>query len=80
MLTQDTFFMSVRALGEAIRDRRISPVELTEGYLERCRTIGKRLNAFVTLTPELALRQARDAESEIKAGKYRGPLDRKSVV
>jgi aspartyl-tRNA(Asn)/glutamyl-tRNA(Gln) amidotransferase subunit A len=74
MPTQDIYFMSVRALGEAIRERRISPVELTEGYLERCRTVGKRLNAFVTLTPELALRQANDAEAEIRAGKYRGPL------
>jgi aspartyl-tRNA(Asn)/glutamyl-tRNA(Gln) amidotransferase subunit A len=74
MLTPDTYFMSVRTLGEAIRERRISPVELTEGYLERCRTIGGRLNAFVTLTPDLALRQAREAEAEIKAGKYRGPL------
>jgi aspartyl-tRNA(Asn)/glutamyl-tRNA(Gln) amidotransferase subunit A len=74
MPTQDIYFMSVRALGEAIRERRISPVGLTEGYLERCRTLGKRLNAFVTLTPELALRQANDAEAEIKAGKYRGPL------
>jgi aspartyl-tRNA(Asn)/glutamyl-tRNA(Gln) amidotransferase subunit A len=74
MLTQDVYFMSVRALGEAIRERRISPVELTEGYLERGRTIGKRLNAFVTLTSELALRQAKDAEAEIKAGHYRGPL------
>ncbi|HXC95375.1 MAG TPA: amidase [Edaphobacter sp.] len=74
MPTQDIYFMSVRALGEAIREQRISPVELTEGYLERCRTLGKRLNAFVTLTPELALRQARDAEAEIKAGHYRGSL------
>jgi aspartyl-tRNA(Asn)/glutamyl-tRNA(Gln) amidotransferase subunit A len=74
MLTPDTYFMSVRALGEAIRERRISPVELTEGYLERCRTIGGRLNAFVTLTPDLALQQAREAEAEIKGGKYRGPL------
>jgi aspartyl-tRNA(Asn)/glutamyl-tRNA(Gln) amidotransferase subunit A len=74
MLTQDIYFMSVRALGEAIRERRISPVELTEGYLERCRTLGKRLNAFVTLTPELARRQANDAEAEIRAGNYRGPL------
>jgi aspartyl-tRNA(Asn)/glutamyl-tRNA(Gln) amidotransferase subunit A len=74
MLTPDTYFMSVRRLGEAIRERRISPVELTEGYLERCRTIGGRLNAFVTLTPDLALQQAREAEAEIKAGKYRGPL------
>jgi len=74
MPTQDTYFTSVRALGDAIRERHISPVELTEGYLERCRTIGKRLNALVTLTPELALRQAHDAEVEIKAGRYRGPL------
>jgi aspartyl-tRNA(Asn)/glutamyl-tRNA(Gln) amidotransferase subunit A len=74
MLTPDVYFLSVRALGEAVRERRISPVELAEGYLERCRTIGSRLNAFATLTPELALRQAREAETEIKAGRYRGPL------
>ena len=66
--------MSVRTLGDAIRQGRISPVELAESYLERGRTIGTRLNAFVTLTPDLALRQARQAEDEIKAGKYRGPL------
>jgi len=66
--------MSVRTLGDALRERRMSSVELTEGFLERARTIGKRLNAFVTLTPELAMQQARQADDEIKAGKYRGPL------
>ncbi len=74
MLTQDTFFLSVRELGDAIRTRKISPVELTEGYLERCRTIGAKLNAIAALTPELALSQAKQAEAEIKAGHYRGPL------
>ncbi len=74
MLPQESYFMSVRTLGDAIRKGRISPVELAEGYLERGRTIGTRLNAFVTLTPDLALRQARQAEDEIKAGNYRGPL------
>jgi len=74
MLTPDTFFKSVRFLGEAIRERRMSSVELTEGFLERGRTISARLNAFVTLTPELALQQARRADEEIKAGHYRGPL------
>jgi aspartyl-tRNA(Asn)/glutamyl-tRNA(Gln) amidotransferase subunit A len=74
MLPEEIYFMPVRRLGDAIRDGRLSPVELTEGYLARCRTIGARLNAFATLTPELALRQARLAEAEIKAGKYRGPL------
>jgi aspartyl-tRNA(Asn)/glutamyl-tRNA(Gln) amidotransferase subunit A len=74
LIPRETYFLSVRALGDAIREGHLSPVELTEGYLERCRTIGARLNAFVTLTEDLALRQARQAEIEIKAGKYRGPL------
>ncbi len=74
MLPRESYFMSVRTLGDAIREGRISPVELAESCLERGRTIGTRLNAFVTLTPDLALRQARQAEDEIKAGKYRGPL------
>jgi aspartyl-tRNA(Asn)/glutamyl-tRNA(Gln) amidotransferase subunit A len=74
MLTPDTYFMPVRLLGDAIRERRITSVELTEGFLERARTIGSRLGAFVTLTQELALRQARQADDEIKAGKYRGLL------
>jgi len=74
MLTQDIYFMPARKLGELIRAGQLSPVELTQGYLERCRTIGKKLNAFATLTPELALRQAAQAEAEIKAGRYRGPL------
>ncbi len=74
MLTQETYFMPARRLGELIRAGQLSPVELTQGYLERCRTIGKKLNAFVTLTPDLALRQAAQAEAEIKAGNYRGPL------
>jgi aspartyl-tRNA(Asn)/glutamyl-tRNA(Gln) amidotransferase subunit A len=74
MLSEETYFMSARALGRAIREGSLSPVELAEGYLERCSTIGKRLNAFVTLTPNLALSQARQAEAEIKAGNYRGPL------
>ena len=74
MLTPDTYFMSVRSLGDAIRERRLSSVDLTEGFLERAHTIGSRLNAFALLTPDLALRQARQADEEIKAGKYRGPL------
>jgi aspartyl-tRNA(Asn)/glutamyl-tRNA(Gln) amidotransferase subunit A len=55
MLTPDTWFISVRTLGDALRERRMSSVELTDGFLERARTIGKSLNAFVTLTPELAM-------------------------
>lgn len=74
MLSEDILFLSVTELSQRIRARKLSPVELTESYLERSRSIGPKLNAYVTLTPELALKQAHAAEKEIAAGKYRGPL------
>ncbi len=74
MISAETRFLSVRELGERIKAKQLSPVELTEAYLERGRTVGARLNAYATLTPDLAMHQARAAEAEIKAGKYRGPL------
>jgi aspartyl-tRNA(Asn)/glutamyl-tRNA(Gln) amidotransferase subunit A len=74
MLSEDILFLPVTELARRVRQRQISPVELAESYLERSRTIGPRLNAYATLTPELALKQAHAAEKEIAAGKYRGPL------
>ena len=52
----------------------LSPVELTRAYLDRIAAIDGRLDSYVTLTSELALSQARQAEAEIAAGNYRGPL------
>jgi Asp-tRNA(Asn)/Glu-tRNA(Gln) amidotransferase A subunit family amidase len=74
MLSPDVLFLPVTELARRIRARQLSPVELTESYLQRGREIGPRLNAYATLTPELALKQAHAAEKEIAAGKYRGPL------
>ena len=74
MLSEDILFLPVAELSRRIRARQLSPVELAQSYLERSRTIGARLNAYVTLTDQLALEQARAAEKEIGAGKYRGPL------
>ena len=74
MISTDILFLSIRELGQRIKSKQLSPVELTEAYLERSRTLGARLNAYATLTPDLAMQQARAAEAEIKAGKYRGPL------
>src|SRR5262249_55838965 len=73
-VTEDILFASVRRLGTLLRSRRLSPVALTEAYLERLRTLGPRLGAVVTITKELALKEARAAEREIRAGKFRGPL------
>src|SRR5258707_12005839 len=74
MLSEDILFLPVTELAKRVRLRQLSPVELTESYLERSRTIGPKLNAYATLTPDLAMKQARAAEKEIASGKYRGPL------
>jgi aspartyl-tRNA(Asn)/glutamyl-tRNA(Gln) amidotransferase subunit A len=70
----DVLFGTVRELSEAIRARRLSPVELAEAYLDRLERLGPQLGAVVTITRERALREARAAEQEISAGRWRGPL------
>jgi aspartyl-tRNA(Asn)/glutamyl-tRNA(Gln) amidotransferase subunit A len=74
VVSEDILFLSIRELGERIRARKLSPVELTEGYLERSETLGPKLNAYAAITRELALRQAHAAEKEIATGHDRGPL------
>ena len=74
MLGEEVLHQSLSELAPQIRARKISPAELTESYLQRIRRYSERLNAFETVTPELARKEARIAESEINAGKYRGPL------
>jgi Asp-tRNA(Asn)/Glu-tRNA(Gln) amidotransferase A subunit family amidase len=71
---EELAFASVPQLAALIRARKVSPVELTKMYLARLKKYGPKLNCVVTLTEELALAQASEAESEIKAGRYRGPL------
>jgi aspartyl-tRNA(Asn)/glutamyl-tRNA(Gln) amidotransferase subunit A len=52
----------------------ISPVELALAFLERIQQLDPKLKAFITVTPELAIQQAHQAEIEIRAGEMRGPL------
>jgi aspartyl-tRNA(Asn)/glutamyl-tRNA(Gln) amidotransferase subunit A len=74
LFSEEILYLPIRELGARIRKRAISPVELTESYLDRSRKLGPKFNAYVTLTEERALTQARAAEKEIAAGHYRGPL------
>ena len=74
MLTEDTFYFSVAELAALIRARKLSPVELTEGYLARLERFGARLGAVATVMRESAMREARQAEKEIRAGALRGLL------
>ena len=63
-----------RGAGGLVRKRDVSSTELTRMYLERLKKYGPKLNCVVTLTEELALAQAAQADKEIRSGRYRGPL------
>ena len=70
----DIAFAPVAALSRWIESKALSSERLTRIYLERLRRFDPKLKCVITLTPDLALEQARRADAEIAAGKYRGPL------
>lgn len=74
MAVPEVFFSSVDELMPLIRARKLSPVELVRAHLERIAAVNPQVNAFLTVTGEQALDEARIAEREIAAGRYRGPL------
>ncbi len=65
---------SILGIGELLRNASVSPVELTTECLARIEKLNPKLNAFITVTAESALAQARQAEAEIRRGAWRGPL------
>jgi len=67
-------FATVPQLAELIRTRKVSSTELTKMYLARFKKYGQKLLCVVTLTEELALKQAAAADADLKRGKYRGQL------
>jgi Asp-tRNA(Asn)/Glu-tRNA(Gln) amidotransferase A subunit family amidase len=67
-------FFTATQLGELLRTKQVSSLDLTRMYLARLKRYGPKLLCLVTLTEDLALKQAAEADREIKAGKYRGPL------
>lgn len=70
----DDSFAPVAEVGARLREGRLSPVTLAEHCLERIETLNPALDAFITVTADLALEQARTAEREIRDGRWRGPL------
>ena len=61
-------------IARMIKSREISPLTLTESMLSRIEAVDSSLKSFATVTPELALAQARIAEQEIESGNYRGAM------
>ena len=73
-MNNDLVFTPIRQLAELLKSRQISPMQLSEIFLDRLEQRGPSYNALTTLTRERASRQAEQAEREISAGDYKGPL------
>ena len=72
--TSDLTELSIADASTLIRARKISPIELVRAYLERIDLLEPKVNAYITVTGDLALRQSRDLEAELNAGRWRGPM------
>jgi Asp-tRNA(Asn)/Glu-tRNA(Gln) amidotransferase A subunit family amidase len=70
----DLAFYSILQLASLIKNKKITSLELTKFFLARLKKWGDSLQSVITLTEDLALQQAKQADAEIKQGKYRGPL------
>jgi aspartyl-tRNA(Asn)/glutamyl-tRNA(Gln) amidotransferase subunit A len=65
---------TLHSLSKAMRRKEVSPVEITLAYLQRIETFDRKINSFITVLPEQALKAARSAEKELMKGRYSGPL------
>jgi len=70
----DLHWLTIADAARLIERRRLSSVELADALIARAEALDPQLNAFLLPTPEKAREQARAAEREIMAGRYRGPL------
>ena len=67
-------FLTVTELSEVSREKEVSPVEVTEAYLERIDALNFKFNSYLTVCRNEALDAARDAERAIAQGNYLGPM------
>jgi aspartyl-tRNA(Asn)/glutamyl-tRNA(Gln) amidotransferase subunit A len=72
--TNDPAYLSAAEQGRLVRDRKLSPVELVQSCLARIERWNPVLRAYITVCADTALAAAREAEREIAAGRWRGPL------
>jgi aspartyl-tRNA(Asn)/glutamyl-tRNA(Gln) amidotransferase subunit A len=74
MNPEEICYLSAGELSPLIQKREISPVEIVKAHLDRIESLEPILNSFITLLADQAMEAARQAEKEIQAGRYRGPL------
>ena len=74
MANTELCFLSITQMAEQLQKKTVSPVELTQAYLDRIAAVDGQLNSYLSVTTDRALHEARLAEAEILANGYRGPL------
>ena len=74
MAPTELSYLSITEASNGLRRKEFSPVELAQACLERIESIDGKLHSFITVTADLALEQARNAEQELRAGTDKGPL------
>ncbi|WJH29178.1 amidase family protein [Paenibacillus sp. CC-CFT742] len=74
MITKPLNELSITETAELIKNKMISPVELTQSYLKRIEEVEPAVQAFVTITAEQALQAAKESEHKLMNGDYLGPL------
>jgi len=74
MDSKDLCHLSVAELSRLIRKKEVSPADVVEAHLNLIEALEPALNSFITLLPKKAMEEAKEAEREIQAGQYRGPL------
>ena len=72
--SQDLASLTLKQASDLLRTKAVSPVELTQACLQRIEKYNPAFNAFITVTKDQALRSAREAETEIQRGRWKGPL------
>jgi amidase len=74
MTSDELWYLDLVDVGRRIQGRQISSLDVTQAILDRIAELDPRFKCYAKLTPELALAQAREADSEIARGAFRGPL------
>src|SRR4029434_2977298 len=73
-MSVDLAFLTIAEASALIKSRQLSPIEYVEALIRRTETFDSQLHAYITPTFDLAHQQAKQAERDIAAGTYRGPL------
>jgi aspartyl-tRNA(Asn)/glutamyl-tRNA(Gln) amidotransferase subunit A len=68
------YYLSIHEAQQLIKDRKLSPVELTHAVIDRIAAVDGKLHAYINLMADSAMREARDAEAEISRGNWRGAM------